>query len=223
MDDFKKVQDNLSSDVYYSQIIWYKLQEDAIYIVDYNLNELETDLKQQIDKSLDHVAVPVPMPDVNNFDDFYNKVVDKEKKMRLQLDLQTYPNSLIIFNKHNNTTSVILVQKFERDAFLMGEKIGILVSKYDPDYYVMVGEAWVPKSHEIQQRVYKNYQYGDITKLSSHDRTEILTFYAKTKNSINRAPDEYEIYEIIRERQNDEKSRILELRKIDNMILDMNT
>jgi flavoprotein len=87
----------------------------------------------------------------------------------------------------------------------------------------MVGEAWMPRSHEIQRRVSKNYREGDITKLFSHDRTEILTFYANIKNSINKAPDKSEQYEIIRERQNDENSRILELKKIENMILNMNT
>jgi hypothetical protein len=162
------------------------------------------------------------MPTVSDFDDFYNKVVDREKKMRLQFSVQAYPNTLVVFNKCNGTASVILVQKFERDVFTMDEKIRILVSKYDPDYYVMVGEAWIPKNNEIQRRVSKNYREGDITKLFSHDRTEILTFYAKTKISINKAPDKSELYEIIRERQNNEMSKILELKKIDNMTLNVN-
>jgi hypothetical protein len=72
-------------------------------IIDYNLNELEKDLKQKIDESLDHVAVPVSMPDVNNFNDFYNTVVDREKKMRLQFSVQAYPNTLVVFNKSNST------------------------------------------------------------------------------------------------------------------------
>ena len=60
-----------------------------------------------------------------------------------------------------------------------------------------------------------NYRHGDIIKLPSHEKTEILTFVGKSKNSINRGPDKFETYEIIREKPNDEKSRILELRKFD--------
>ena len=68
-----------------------------------------------------------------------------------------------------------------------------------------------PKINENQQHV--NYRRGDIAKLPSHEKTEILTFIGKFKNSINRRSDRSEIYEIIREKPNDEESRILELRK----------
>jgi hypothetical protein len=96
----------------------------------------------------------------------------------------------------------------------MDEKIRILVSKYDPDYYVLKGEAWMPKNLEIQQRISSNYQYGNIIKLPSHEKIEILTFIGKTKNSINRGSDKSEGYEIIREKQYAENSRIIDLRKI---------
>jgi len=39
---------------------------------------------------------------------------------------------------------------FENDTFYLDEKIRILISKYDPDYYVMVSEGWIPKIYEIQ-------------------------------------------------------------------------
>jgi hypothetical protein len=84
----------------------------------------------------------------------------------------------------------------------------------------MVSEAWGPKNNEIQQHVSAGYRHGDIAKLPSHEKTESLTFIGKTKNSINRGPDKSEIYEIIRERPNDEESRILELRKFDEGGLD---
>jgi hypothetical protein len=92
----------------------------------------------------------------------------------------------------------------------MDEKIKISVSKYDPDYYVMVGEAWIPKN---QHRISANYRHGSIVNLPDHEKTEIVTFVAKTKNSIEPGPDKFELYEIIREKQNDENSKILELRK----------
>jgi hypothetical protein len=117
---------------------------------------------------------------------------------------------------YSNTSSVIFLKKLEDDVFSMREKFRILVSMYDPDYYVMVGEAWQPKSHKIQQRISKDYRSGDIARLPSHERQEVAIFYAKTKNTINRTPDKSEVYKIIRERPNDERSRILELRKDDN-------
>jgi hypothetical protein len=53
----------------------------------------------------------------------------------------------------------------------MDEKIKISVSKYDPDYYVMVGEAWIPKN---QHRISADYRRGSIVNLPDHDKTEIL-------------------------------------------------
>ncbi len=150
----------------------------------------------------------------NNFDDFYNKVVEREKRIRLQYRENTYSTSLIIFNRRHRTTFIIPINKFENDVFHLDEKIRILISKYDPDYYVMVSEGWMPKNHEIQQHT--DYRHGNIIKLLSHEKTEVLTFVAKTKNSIDQNPDKFELYEIIREKQNDEKSRILELKKISN-------
>ena len=43
-----------------------------------------------------------------------------------------------------------------------------------------------------------NYRHGDIIKLPTHDKTEILIFIGKTRNSTNRGPDKSEAYEIIR-------------------------
>jgi len=97
------------------------------------------------------------------------------------------------------------------------EKVRILVPKYDPAYYVMVSEAWMPKNLEIQQRISSNYRHGNIIKLPGNEKTEILIFIAKTKSSVNQEPDKSEVYEIIR----DENSRITEFRKISNGKLDI--
>jgi hypothetical protein len=67
----------------------------------------------------------------------------------------------------------------------------------------------LPRNYEIQQHTSSNYHHGDIIKLPEHEKTEVLGFIGKTKNSVNRGPDKSEVYEIIR----DENSRILELRK----------
>jgi hypothetical protein len=217
MNNFKKVQDK-SDGVYARQTIWCKLQDDAILIINYIISELERDLKQKIDKSLVHhvesLAFSIQGP--KNFEDFYNFVVQTEKRIRLEFREKTYPNNLVIFNRHDRTISIIHMDNLENDIFSMAEKVKILVSKYDPDYYVMVGETWTPKNQEIQQRVSMNYRHGDIVKLSSHEKKEVLIFMAKTKNSINPGPDKFEQYEIIREKQNDEESKILELRKFGN-------
>ena len=51
-------------------------------------------------------------------------------------------------------------------------------------------------------------------------KTEILTIIAKTKNRIDHGLDKSEVYEIVRKKQHDEKSRIIELRKISKSGLD---
>jgi hypothetical protein len=217
MDEFKKVQLQATSDVYTSQANWCKLQDDAIHLMNYTLGELERDLKQEIDKSLDHqlISLDPSMPDIKNFEDFYRKAVEREKRIRVQLGEKIYPHRLIIFNRHKNAASEITLNALEKDVFLVEEKVRILVSKYASDYYLIIGEGWMPKNIEVQQHISKNYQHGNIQQLSRHDKTEILIFVAKTKDSTNLEPDKSEIYEIVRKKQNDEKSRILGLRKID--------
>ena len=85
----------------------------------------------------------------------------------------------------------------------------------------MVGEAWMPKNQQIQQRISANYRHINIVNLPNHEKMEILTFVAKTKNSTNPGPDKFELYEIIREKQNDEMSKILDLRKFGNGSLEV--
>jgi hypothetical protein len=116
-------------------------------------------------------------------------------------------------SRRNRTTFVIHISNSANDIFYVDEKMRIYISKYDPDYYVMVSEAWIPKNHETKQHMSLNYHYGDVMKLANDEKSEILTFIGKTKNSVNRRPDKSEVYEIIRERPEDERSRILELRK----------
>jgi hypothetical protein len=110
----------------------------------------------------------------------------------------------------------VMAHNFENDIFYLDEKIRILVSKYDPDYYVLVSEGWIPKNYEIQQHIASNYHHGDITKLPSHEKTEVLGFIGKTKSSVNRGPDKLEVYGIIR----DEESKIIELKKFGEFRLD---
>lgn len=62
----------------------------------------------------------------------------------------------------------------------------------------------------------RNFRRDDVARLPNHEREETLIFYAKTKNTVNRVPDKSEVYRIIRERSNDENSRLLELRKDNN-------
>jgi hypothetical protein len=212
-DDIKKLQD--TSNVYSRQTRWCKLQDDAIYLVNYILGKLDSNLKRVIDTSLTHhvMSLASSIKNPNNFEDFYNKVVEREKRIRLQNRENTNSNHLIIFNRRNRSTFIIHINDFENDIFYVDEKIRIFISKYDPDYYVMVSEAWIPKNHGMQQYMSLNYHYGDVMKLADHEKSEILTFIGKTKNSVGRRPDKSEVFEIIRERPNDERSRILELRK----------
>ena len=116
---------------------------------------------------------------------------------------------MVVFNKRSMTTSVIHIDDFENDVFLIHEKIRIFISKYDPDYYVMVGEAWTQKTRRF------NSMYQQIIDMVEESTSQIMkkrrsNIFAKTKNSSNPGPDKFELYEIIREKQNDEKSKILE-------------
>lgn len=56
----------------------------------------------------------------------------------------------------------------ENDIFSLHEKFRILISKYDPEYYVVVSEAWSQKNNKIQQSV--KYCRKEIAKLPSHEK-----------------------------------------------------
>ena len=215
-EDFKKLEG--ISDVYSKQTNWCRLQDDATSLINCVLYELKGDLKENIDKSLEHhvMSLASKIRNLNNFDEFYNQVVEAEKRMRLERKGKTYPLSLVILNRRHRTTFIIHIKYSANDIFYLDEKVRILISKYDPDYYVMVAEAWKPKNCEINQRISSNYQRGDVIKLPSYEKTETLGFVGKTKNSGNRGADKSEVYEIIREKRNDENSRIIELRKFDS-------
>jgi len=164
------------------------LQDDAIHLINQILGELKSDLKPKIENSLEHYVMLMPfssvMRNLRNFDEFYNIVVEAEKRMRLEQKGMTYPISLVIFNRRHRTTFIIHINyDLENDIFSLHEKVRILISRYDPDYYVVVGEAWSPKNKE---RV--NYRRGDIDKLPSHEKTEYLTFIGKFKIVSTAAP-----------------------------------
>ena len=164
---------------------WCKIQDDAIHLINHILSELKSDLKLKINESLNHYGAASLIGDPNNFDDFYNKVVESEKRIRLENIVEAFPNSLILFNKRNKATFIIYINTSDDDMFYLHEKVRILIFLYDPDYYVVVSEAWAaPKINKNQQQV--NYRRGDIAKLPSHEKTEILTFIGKFKNSITR-------------------------------------
>jgi hypothetical protein len=83
----------------------------------------------------------------------------------------------------------------------------------------VVSEAWMLKNHEIQRRIMPNYQNGSIGKLPIDEKIEILTFIVETKNSINHGSNKSELYEIMREKHNDESSRVLELKNVSDTLI----
>jgi len=78
-DDFKKLQG--TSDVYSKQTIWCILQDDAIHLINHILGELQSDLKQEIDKCLEHYVMSLSssIRNPSNFDDFYKSRRERKK------------------------------------------------------------------------------------------------------------------------------------------------
>jgi hypothetical protein len=100
--DYKKLHD--TSNAYSRQTNWCNLQNDVIYFINHILGELKSDLKQEIDKSLEHrvMSLASTIRNPSSFDEFYIKVVETEKRMRLQEKKNTYLlPSLIIFNQNH--------------------------------------------------------------------------------------------------------------------------
>jgi hypothetical protein len=111
--DFKKLQD--TPDAYSRQTNWCNLQDNAIYFINHILDQLTNDLKQEIEKCLGHYVMSLGSTIKNpiNFVDFYNKVVEREKRIRLQNRENTHSSSLIIFNSRNRTTFIIHINNLK--------------------------------------------------------------------------------------------------------------
>ena len=168
-DDLKKLQ--AAPDVYSKQTIWCGLQDDTIRLINHILRELVGDLKQEIDKSLDLLvdSAVSPFPaHVYRFDGHYDFTVMIIKKKLVGFN-RSFLNELYGYSRHNNTFHVIIMDYPENDVFYMDEKIRILTSKYDLDFYAMVIMGWKPKNNEIQQRVEVDYRNGNVAKLPYHD------------------------------------------------------
>src|SRR4029453_5210252 len=109
------------------------LQDDAIHLINRILGELKSELKPEIENSLEHSVMLMPFSSVirnpRNFDEFYNRVVEAEKRMRLERKGKTYPNSLVIFNILHRTTFIIHINYFPNVIFYLDEKVRILISK----------------------------------------------------------------------------------------------
>lgn len=58
----------------------------------------------------------------------------------------------------------------------LDEKVRILISKFDADYYVLVNEWWMPKNREIQERVATNYRKGNVATMESVEKRNIEHF-----------------------------------------------
>jgi hypothetical protein len=82
MNDLKKMK--VASDVYTRQTMWCIIQDDGIHLTNLILGELERDLKQEIDKSHPVMSLASSIRKPNNFDEFYNRVLEREKRIRLQ-------------------------------------------------------------------------------------------------------------------------------------------
>ena len=66
-------------------------------------------------------------------------------------------------------------------VFVVDKKVRILISKYDPDYYLLIAYAWTPKNLEIQEPVAVNYRNGNVAKLPNHEKREVIAFIAKLR------------------------------------------
>ena len=112
----------------------------------------------------------------------------------------------------------------DTDSVMIAQQM--LIERSAPDYYVRVNEGWSPNfdDRELMKRLHdkwgpncENQKPGDVARLPSSDRIETLSIIGRAID--NSHPKMSKIYEIIRERRNDESSKILELKEIKCMIL----
>ena len=104
-DDFKELQD-IASDIYYRHAFWCKIQDDATHLINNILSELKSDLKLKINESLNHYGAASLIGNPNNFDDFYNKVVEAEKRIRLENIVEAFPNRSSISRSSISRSSI---------------------------------------------------------------------------------------------------------------------
>jgi len=110
--------------------------------------------------------------------EFFNQAFEHHTNWMLKIKKPAFPFFMQFYNKRRNEIEVVIVADCPYSPL---EYAKPLIEKHDPDYYIVLSEAWVkqtnPKDYEEMKN---NYQYGDIKK--SPDRKEILQVTGKSKD-----------------------------------------
>jgi len=110
--------------------------------------------------------------------EFFSQAFEHHTNWMLKIKKPVFPFFMQFYNKRRNEIEVIVVADCPYSPL---EYAKPLIEKHDPDYYIVLSEAWVkqtnPKDYE---ELKNNYKYGDIKK--SPDRKEILQVTGKSKD-----------------------------------------
>lgn len=155
------------------------------------------------------------MPTPLDFDTFFDMVEDKSKRLLLEAGVLPPNGALILYHKENQTMSHIMpMVETKQDHKNVIPAMGGVIWDAKPDYYAVAAECWMADNNNatLEKKVAETngqYQHGTIASLPSEDKTEGFIIVSRTMDN---KEHRVKMYEIVRERRNDESSKILELK-----------
>jgi len=119
-----------------------------------------------------------------SFDEFFSSGLEHHKQWMVMVKNPIFKTFVLTYNKHENMIRVhIFANTPEKQSPL--DFIRGLIEQVDPDYYIVIGEAWakIYDNPEKAKESYNNLRYGEISKMP--DKVELLTAIGKSKDGKN--------------------------------------
>lgn len=111
--------------------------------------------------------------------EFFSQAFEHHTEWMIRVKKPAFPFYMQLYHKSTNGIEVVVVAECEKSPLDYARTI---VERYDPDYYIVLSEAWMTSlpSQEDFKKMKENYQYGDIKKRP--DKIEVLTVIGKSKD-----------------------------------------
>jgi len=111
--------------------------------------------------------------------EFFDQAFNHHKEWMIRIKNPAFPFYMQLYHKKLNQIDVVVVAESKFSPLDYAQTI---IEKRDPDYYIVLSEAWMRmmKTKENLETIQKNYHYGDIKK--SPDRVEVLTVAGRSKD-----------------------------------------
>lgn len=144
--------------------------------------------------------------------DFYTFVHLVDNSTRDDALKHTLPPITVHLYYNQQTTSFQLFTNSLKAAIHISDEVAHIQHDNPYRFFVLVMPAWRTTNDSVMKEVGRDYRAGDVAKLPSEKKQEVLAIYGKSKDETERLDI---MYDIIRRRPGDDNSQILRFEKLD--------